>query len=332
MARILVTGGAGMIGSNLVRRLRARGDDVIVVDNLWRGSRENLRDGAGWTIDMERDFHDLDLSRPGQLDDLLDGVDIVYHLADIVAGIGYVFANQRSIFRQNLLINTHVVDSVARSKGLSGYIYVGTACSFPQELQTGPDAPPLKEADLYPASPESAYGWSKLMGQYEAEFLQSEHGIPVCLPMLHNVYGGPCDFSPERSQVIPSLIRRAILFPSEGDYVVWGTGAQGRAFVHVDDVVDGLVRAMEKGLGHGVMQIGPDHCTTIREAAETIVNVSGKNIEIHFDTTKPTGDLGRCADYTKARDVLGWEPQVPFRDGIASLYRWIEDQMPREAA
>jgi len=86
---------------------------------------------------------------------------------------------------------------------------------------------------------------------------------------------------------------------------------------------------MTRGLGHGAIQIGPDHCTTIREVAETIVNVSGKNIDIHYDTTKPTGDLGRRADYAKARDLLGWKPQMALTDGIAELYGWIAHQMRR---
>jgi nucleoside-diphosphate-sugar epimerase len=330
-ARVLVTGGAGMIGSNLVRRLRAEGFGVVVADNLWRGRREHLRDGDGWLIDMDRDFHAIDLSEPGALDPILPRVDIVYHLADVVAGIGWVFANQLALFRQNLLINTHVVASVARARHLQGYVYVGTACSFPEHLQTGPDAPPLREADLYPAAPESAYGWSKLMGQYEAQLLERETGIPVCLPMLHNVYGAPCDFGPERSQVIPALIRRAIEYPAAGDFTVWGSGAQGRAFIHVDDVVEGLVRVLDRGLGQGVIQLGPDRCTTIREVAETVVNISGKNIDIRYDTTRPTGDLGRCADYAKARAVLEWEPRVALADGLADLYGWIERQM-REAA
>ena len=257
MTRVLVTGGAGMIGSNLVRRLVADGARVTVVDNLWRGRIENFAGMSTNRFDLDRDFHERDLSRPSMLDDLLGGVDYVFHLADVVAGVGFVFANQLAVFRQNLLINTHVVESVARAGRIRGYIYPGTACSFPQELQTGVDAPPLREQDLFPASPESAYGWSKLMGQYEATLLEQEHGVPVCLPMLHNVYGSPCDYSAERSQVIPALVRRAIEYRKPGDFVVWGDGTQGRAFVHVDDVIDGLIAALERGLGHSVIQIGP---------------------------------------------------------------------------
>lgn len=327
---ILVTGGAGMIGSNLVKRLIAMGYRVSVVDNLWRGRLEYLKDDSGkFVIDIDRDFHNIDLAIAGALDPCLKDVQYVYHLADVVAGISYVFSNQGSLFRQNLLINTNVVESVRRFP-VKGYIYVGTACSFPAFMQTGVDAPPLREEDQYPAFPESAYGWSKLMGEYEALLMEKEVGIPVALPILHNVYGSPCDYG-ERSQVIPALIRKAILHPEE-PFIVWGSGSQGRAFVHTDDVVEGLVAAMLKGLGHGPIQIGPDVCISIREIAETVVQISGKDINIIYDTTKPEGDKGRCADYAKARRILGWEPKVGLRDGLAELYMWIERGISQDKA
>ena len=327
MTHILVTGGAGMIGSNLVRRLVGHGIRVTVVDDFSRGHPDNLcRADGRWLIDRERSLYRLDLAVPGALDPLLGDVDHVFHLADVVAGIVFVFANERTIFRQNILINSNVVASVGRFPALKSYIYVGTACSFPAARQTGPDAAPLREDELYPASPESAYGWSKLMGQYEAELLQKETGIRVGLPMLHNVYGTPSDLSRERSQVLPALVRRAAEWP-KGAFTVWGSGRQGRAFVHVDDVVDGLIAVLEHGLGQGPIQLGPNTCTTIREAAETVVRVSGKPIEIQYDPTKPEGDLGRCADYGKAQSLLGWRPKVSFETGIAALYAWAEQRL-----
>lgn len=333
MSKVLVTGGAGMIGANLVRRLVEAGHDVTVVDNLWRGRREYLIGPDGRSvIDLEKAFFPYDLSLPDALDPLLPGTDYVFHLADVVAGIGYVFNNQAGLFRQNLLINTNVVASVSRFKQIKGYIYVGTACSFPAHLQTGVDAPPLVEDDLYPALPESAYGWSKLMGQYEGELLEQEFGIPVGLPILHNVYGAPCDFGTERSQVIPALVRRAIEYQAGSSFEVWGSGSQGRAFIHVNDVVDGLVACMERGLGKGPIQLGPDKCTSIREIAETIVAISGKPIEINYDTSKPEGDRGRCADYSKANRELGWEPRTELREGMLDVYEFVEAGLAAEQA
>ena len=328
MSKIAVTGGAGMIGSNLVKRLAGMGHDIIVIDNLWRGKLDYLKDEKGNSfISLDKAFHQLDLRVPGVIDSLLDGVDYVFHLADIVAGIGYVFTHQGSLFRDNFLINSNVIESVRQSK-IKGFIYVGTACSFPAQMQTGIDAPPLKEGDQYPANPESAYGWSKLMGEYEAFLMEKEAGIQTSVLVLHNVYGSPADFSPLTGQVIPSLVRKAINWPRE-EFIVWGSGQQGRAFVHVNDVVDALCLALKKGLGKGTIQIGPSICTSIKEIAETIVAISGKPISINYDLTKPEGDRGRCADFTKANNILGWAPTTELLLGLTEIYNWINCQMEK---
>ena len=326
MKRVLVTGGAGMIGSNLVKELIRQEHNVIVVDNLWRGKIDYLMDSDQKpVVDIDRNFFKRDLSLPGACDDLLDDVDYVVHLADIVAGIGYVFSNQGSLFRQNILINTNTIESARKSK-IKGFLYVGTACSFPETLQNTLDYVPLKEEDLYPAQPESAYGWSKLMGQYETELLGKETDIQTCTLMLHNVYGSPCDYSPERSQVIPSLMRKAIRYPKE-EFIVWGSGKQGRAFVHTRDVVRGIILAMENGWAQRHIQLGPWNCTSIKEIAEEIVRMSGKDIDIHYDLTKPEGDKARSADYTKAKNVLGWEPTVSLVEGLQEMYEWMSKQI-----
>lgn len=325
MSKILVTGGAGMIGSNLVKALVKKGDEVIVVDNLWRGKIENLFENGKSVISIENQFYNLDLTIPDVLNDILQEVDYVIHLADIVAGIGYVFNNQGFIFRQNMLINSNVFTSVRKHKeNIKGVINVGTACSFPLTLQNTFDAVLLEEEQLYPANPESAYGWSKLMGQYELDLLGKETDVQTLSLMFHNVYGSPTDVG-ERSQVIPSLIQKAITFPTT-EFSVWGSGKQGRAFIHVDDIVKGIVLALEKGWGHSPIQLGPSVCTTIKEISETIVRISGKNIEINYDTTKPEGDLARAANYSKAKAILGWEPTVSLEEGLTSLYKWVETQ------
>ena len=317
-----------MIGSNLVKRLVKQGDDIFVIDNLWRGRLEYLNNDSGQpVIDLNTRFFNLDLSIPGQSDHILTEVEYVVHLADIVAGIDYVFNNQGSLFRQNNLINSNVINS-CRSAGkeqIKGFIYVGTACSFPLTRQNSLNVVPLKEDELFPAMPESAYGWSKLMGQLETQYMEDETGIPTCTLMFHNVYGYPCDFG-KRSQVIPSLIRKAINYPAE-PFHVWGSGEQGRAFVHVNDIVDAICLSLEKGWGHGYIQIGPAVCTSIKDIAELIVKISGKDIDIFFDKTKPEGDKARSADYTKASKILGWEPKVSLAEGLKLQYDWIKNQM-----
>jgi nucleoside-diphosphate-sugar epimerase len=332
MHKYLITGGAGMIGSNLVRELVDDGHTVLVVDNLWRGKLEYLtRDNGEPVIDFRRQFYNRDLSIAGACDDLVQDVDYVIHLADIVAGIGYVFSNQSELFRKNILINSNVINSVRKAaSNLSGFIYAGTACSFPLTRQNSLEVIPLREDELYPAFPESAYGWSKLMGQYETGLLESETGLLTCSLMFHNVYGAPCDFG-ERSQVIPALIRKAIRFPDE-DFTVWGSGEQGRAFIHINDIVAAILLALKKGFGNGAIQIGPSVCTSIREIAEIIVELSGKPITIKYDRSKPEGDKARSADYSKAKAILGWEPRVSLMDGIKQQYEWISQQLQRESS
>ncbi len=327
MKKILVTGGAGMIGSNLVKRLVKEGNEVFVIDNLWRGKIEYLNDDYGNpVIPLETHFFELDLLKPDTAEIVLPKVEYVVHLADIVAGINYVFNNQGELFRENIIINSNTIHSVRKFKeSIRGFIYIGTACSFPLTRQNSLDVIPLREEELYPALPESAYGWSKLMGQLETEYLEKETGIPTCTLMFHNVYGSPCDFG-ERSQVIPALIRKAINYPDE-PFIVWGSGEQGRAFIHVDDVVNAICLSIEKGLGKGTVQIGPSVCTSIKEIAETVVNISGKKIEIIYDKTKPEGDKARSADFSKANEILGWEPKVGLNEGLKLQYEWIASKI-----
>lgn len=329
MKSILVTGGCGMIGSNFVKRLvKDGGWDVYVVDNLWRGKLEYLNDENGKpVIDLDTHFYNKDLSVFEEAQEVIGKTDYIVHLADIVAGIDYVFSNQGEIFRINNLINSNLFECCRRAgkEQIKGLMYVGTVCSFPLTRQNTVNPEPLREEELFPAYPESAYGWSKLMGQLEIGYLEKETGIPCCTLMFHNVYGTPTDYG-VRSQVIPALIRKAVNYPEE-QMSVWGSGEQGRAFIHVNDIVQALVLALDKGWGHGWIQIGPSHCTSIKEVAEAVVKISGKDIKPFYDTTKPEGDKARCADYTKAKTVLGWEPTISLEDGLRESYAWIEKQI-----
>lgn len=328
MKSVMITGGCGMIGSNLVKRLVKEGWDVYVADNLWRGKQEYLNDENGEpVINMDTHFFKRDLAVFKQAEEIVGITDYIIHLADIVAGIDYVFTNQGELFRANNLINSNLFSAVRKAgrDRIQGLIYIGTACSFPLTRQNTVNPAPLREEELFPAYPESAYGWSKLMGQLEIDYLEKETGIPCCTLMFHNVYGTPTDYG-KRSQVIPALIRKAVNYPEE-EFVVWGSGEQGRAFIHVDDIVNAMVLALDKGFGHGWIQIGPSNCTTIKEIAYKIAEISGKGMEPFFDVTKPEGDKARCADYTKAKEILGWTPAVSLEKGLYESYQWIEKQM-----
>jgi nucleoside-diphosphate-sugar epimerase len=329
--RILVTGGAGFIGSWLVEALVRMGCDVYVVDNLWRGSLKNFSkgDGTSWIplsshflLGDLRDYH-VALSAC-----IKSKPDIVFHLADIVAGIDFVFANEPFLFRANLLINTNMFSAVQEA-GIRYLVYLGTACSYPQSLQANPGGIPLVEEQVYPADPESAYGWSKLMGEYEATLLSKNSDKKLGILRLQNVYGPRSILSIKRSQVIPSLIRKAIRYPEE-EFIVWGSGRQARDFVFVGDVVDALVRLPLRGMCQGPIQIGTAKETTVAELASLIVDISGKGIPVKFDREKPEGDGGRSGNFDKAKQVLGWDVFTSLKDGLRQTYQWADLQINDE--
>ncbi|MEX1013846.1 MAG: NAD-dependent epimerase/dehydratase family protein [Candidatus Paceibacterota bacterium] len=319
--KILVTGGAGMIGSNLTKALVNQGHDVFVVDNLWRGKIEYLNNKKGKpVINVSKKFYNLDLRDHEACLQVTKDVDVVYHLADIVAGINFVFDNELFVWRMNTLINSNILNASIEN-GVEKYIYVGTACSYPKDKQSKVNLPPLKEEDAYPANPESSYGWSKLMGEYEAELAKNSNRIQVGILRLHNVYGFPCELDPSKSQVIPALCRKAILYPEE-KFVVWGSGKQRRAFVYIDDVIDALLRVLDKGMNKGVIQIGPSQSISIGDIAKKIVSISEKEIDIEFDPSKNEGDIDRCADWSKAKEILNWEPRTNIDYGLLETYLW----------
>jgi GDP-D-mannose 3',5'-epimerase len=326
--KVIVTGGAGFIGSSLVKRLVYEGANVQIIDNLWRGSIKNLQLANGaYAIDIEKDFRLADLTDYSKCLELIKDCDVVYHLADIVGGVHFAFSHESFIFRQNILINTNVLAACVLN-GIPNYIYVGTACSFPKHLQMNPGINIIRENQTYPAEPESSYGWSKLMGEYEAETVQKMGSVNVGLLRFHNVYGPGSLFDPKTSQVIPALIRKAILYPSE-PFIVWGSGSQYRDFIFVDDIVDSLLLVYVRGMNKGLIQIGSETGTTVKELTELIVELSGKPIEIQFDISKPEGDYGRVANCERARAILEWKQNILLREGLTRTYRWVENQMKK---
>ena len=328
MKSIIVTGGAGFIGSALVGRLVAAGNKVKVIDSLWRGKLENLLDEHGQpVIDLRTDFVQADLCDYHNCLEHIRNAEIVYHLADVVGGIDFVFANESFVFRQNMLINSNVFRACALN-GVTKCIYVGTACSYPQHIQNKEGLNTFKEEEAYPANPESGYGWSKLMGEYEATLLAKQGAFKLGLLRLHNVYGPGATCDPRYSQAIPALIRKALIYP-EQEFVVWGSGAQYRDFVYIDDVIEGLLSVADKGLDCGAIQLGSGLPTTIRQIAETVVALSGKQISIRYDTSKPEGDFGRVAICAKAQSILQWTPKVSLRTGLEATYKWIETHHTR---
>lgn len=320
-SRIFVTGAAGMIGSNVVAALLADGHKVVGIDNLWRGTSRNL-DALKANPSFEYRHADIAADRNWSFD--VGPADTIVHTADIVAGIGFVFANEWTIFQKNLLINTEIA-RIVHFQQPRQLVYLGTACSYPQGLQRSTEGSVLSEEKKFPADPESGYGWSKLMG--DIEFRLAVKGKPTRLTVLdlHNVYGWPCVYRDNTAQVIPALIMKAIT-STDGTLSVWGDGKQGRAFVHIQDVVAAVRAALGYGGSHDNFMIGPDRCTTIAEVADLIRQHPRVSVDkVVFDPTKPTGDIGRYADASRAKAELGWEPKVEFRKGLHELIDHVID-------
>lgn len=320
-SKIYVTGVAGMIGSNTARELLKYGNLVVGVDNFWRGTRENISD----LLENENfTFRHADLISDHDWYCDMNPEDSLIHIADIVAGIGYVFSNEWSVFQKNLLINTAVA-RVISEKAPSRFIYLGTACSYPQHLQRSVNDSILTELDKFPADPESGYGWSKLLGEVEFRLATKGSHTKLIVLDLHNVYGWPTSYSDGTSQVIPSLIFKAIT-SNDKKLSVWGTGKQGRAFLHVDDVVSAIKLALKYRGEHSTFMIGPNSCTTIAEVATLIKAHPKVDIdEIVFDVSKPTGDIGRFSGSNLAMNELGWKQQVDFTKGLNDLIERIVD-------
>ena len=320
---VLITGGAGHIGSHLAAELVKKGANIRIADNLWRGKKEYLFDDNGKPIiDFEKDFFEVDLREMKNCENVVKGMDTIFHLADVVAGIDFVFGNEAFVYRSNVLINSNVFEA-AKNEKLEKLAYVGAACAYPLEKQNDPNHPLFKEEDMYPAHPESSYGWGKLMGEYECELYSKTGLLDASILRLHNVYGPHSDLSVEKSQVIPATIRKAIKYPDE-DFIIWGNGEQSRAFMYVTDIVDALILSMEKGINKGPIQIGNSTKTTINEIADAVIEISGKKIDKKYDLTKPTGDLGRAADCSLAEEVLGWKQKVGLDEGLRLTYEWAE--------
>lgn len=321
--KILITGGAGSIGSKLVKKLIKNNNyEIYVVDNLWRGNLEYLKYKKKPIINLKKFFYNLDLTNYNNCLKVTKNIDLVIHLADIVSGINFVFKSEPFVFRQNILINSNILTASIKNK-VKKILYVGTACSYPLEKQSKINSPRLLENEVYPANPESSYGWSKLMGEYEID-LASKYGlIDSCILRLHNVYGPPCDINYKTSQVIPALCRK-IIETKNGEIDVWGTGKQKRTFIYIDDVIDSILLALKNGFNKGTIQIGSHKSHSIKYIAQTLVKLSNKNISINYDISKPNGDMDRVPNLQKSKKILKWEQKTNLVLGLNKTYNWVK--------
>jgi GDP-L-fucose synthase len=300
--KTLVTGGGGFLGSHLVERLQAAGDDVFVV-------RQQEFDLTSRN-DVERVFRE---TRP----------DRVFHLAAEVGGIGANLANPGRYWYANLMMGAHVLEQ-SRLDGVEKLVIVGTVCAYPKFTPV-----PFREESLwdgYPEETNAPYGVAKKTILVGAQAYREQYGLDSIFLLPTNLYGPRDNFHPTNAHVIPDLIRKMVDSPDE--VVLWGDGSPTREFLYVDDCAEGLVLAAARYDGPDPVNLGAAKEISIRELAELVADVTGFDGRIEWDETKPNGQPRRSVDGTRARELFGFDPGTPLREGLERTVAWYRQHAP----
>jgi GDP-D-mannose 3',5'-epimerase len=314
--KVLVTGAGGFIGHHLVKRLKREGFWVRGVDIKEPEFEASSAD----------EFELLDMRRWESCLKAARGVEHVYALAADMGGMGFISAHHAQILHNNSLINIHTLDA-ARECGVKRYLYTSSACVYPQSMQTDANVIPLKEADAYPADPQDAYGWEKLVTERLCQHYREDYGIETRIVRFHNIYGPLGTWEGGREKAPAAMCRKIGEVPSGGTIEVWGDGEQTRSFCYIDDCLEGIRRLMDSDF-HDPINLGSDEMVSINQLVDIVSGVAGKKVDIrHIDG--PMGVRGRNSDNDLCRRVLGWEPGIKLAEGLAPTYQWILGQLER---
>ena len=316
---VLVTGGAGFIGSHLVERLLELDAEVIIADDLSRGDLDNivhLLDDVGLCL--------VDLTTEEGCLRATEGVDDVFHLAASVGGIHFINRETVGGLTPSVLMNQHMLEA-ARINDVDRFLFASSACIYDQE-HDGLNR--FAEEQGYPADPHTTYGWAKILGEVACQAYQADCDLATSSVRIFNAYGPRESLDPDSSHVIPSLCRKVIEEPDGGSIELFGDGTQERGFIYVTDLVEGFLHAIEKKADGEPINVGNgSEVVSINDLAETIVEISGKDIEIEHDLSKPTGTDKYYADTTEMRQELDWEPTTSLDDGLREVYGWAEGEL-----
>ena len=298
--RVVVTGGAGFLGSFLVERLEAAGAVVTVP----RSATCDLRDPEACA---------------GLLAEVKPSV--VIHAAVDGGGIGYMRAHPASVYRNNTLMNTSLLHA-AWEAGVERFVGVSSICAYPRDARM-----PMREDEVflgYPEPSNAAYGLTKRGLMEMGRAYHQEHGFRCVFPMPVNLYGPRDCFDPARSHVVPALIRRfeEARLAGADEVVCWGTGSQTRELLYVEDCADAVLLAAERLDTPEPFNLGTGVETTVKSLAEQIAAAVGYRGRIGWDTTKPDGQPRKCLDVSRARAWMGWEAEVGLAEGLQRTVAW----------
>jgi GDP-L-fucose synthase len=299
--KILVTGGAGFLGTHLVTQLKDKVENPsqIIVP---RSKDLDLRD---WDNCMN----------------VLDDIDIVVHLAAKVGGIGYNQTHPAELFYDNAIMGIQLLEA-ARIKGIEKFVVVGTVCAYPKFTPV-----PFKEEDIwngYPEETNAPYGLAKKMLLVQSQAYRDQYGFNSIYLIPVNLYGPGDNFNPESSHVIPALIKKFVDAKNEGEKEVeiWGTGKASREFIYVEDAARAISLATEKYNSKNPVNIGSGKEVTIKELVSLIGDEVGYKGKIKWNTKKPDGQPRRCLNTDKAKESFGFEAQMPIEEGIKKTVEW----------
>jgi GDP-L-fucose synthase len=308
--RVILTGGAGFLGSFVTEKLKQSGAADIFIPHI---EDYNLVDPN----DIRRLFIN-------SLKDVDPKKVVVIHLAANVGGIGANLDHPAEFFYDNLMMGVELMHQ-AYKNSVGKFTAIGTVCAYPKFTPV-----PFKEDDLwmgYPEETNAPYGLAKKMMLVQAQAYRQQYGFNAIFLLPVNLYGPRDNFNLRSSHVIPALIRKAIEAGERGDkeLPVWGDGSPTREFLYVEDAANGIVSATEKYNGSEPVNLGSGYEISIKDLAELIVRLTGFNGKLVWQTEKPNGQPRRGLDVTRAKEYFGWRAQIPFEEGMRRTIEWFRE-------